>query len=298
MTGTSEDPFGGFVGFEPLPGGHSGETFLAETGGERTVVRIFAAPHHHADAPEIQASLLHLVRDLVPVPPVLEVRRSAGEDGPGLLVTGLLPGVRGDLLLPELDDDGRRRAGAAVGAVAAALAAMPTLRAGRWADAELRIDPHDPSVAGWVDDHAAAMAGLGWTGSELAALARHAAAADDVLAGVRRTCVVHADLDPSNLLLDPATLAVTGVVDWERSRSGHPWTDLGSLLRLEGHPGYVDAVLGAWAERHPTPRGELAAGARAADLVALVGSATRAGQHPGADAAAAHLRARLASAEL
>ena len=44
-------------------------------------------------------------------------------------MTEFLPGVRGDLLLPTLDDDGLRRAGESVGRVAATLGGMPLLRA-------------------------------------------------------------------------------------------------------------------------------------------------------------------------
>ena len=111
----------------PLAGGWSGETFLAEAAGERSVVRIYARPSLRGDrAHEVDAALLRLVRGLVPVPEVLEVRRAdPAADHPALLVTSFLPGVRADLLLPELDDErlatlgarlARRRPGAAGGA--------------------------------------------------------------------------------------------------------------------------------------------------------------------------------------
>ena len=61
----------------PLAGGWSGETFVSQVGGERTVVRIYARPSHRGGrAHEVDAALLHLVRGLVPVPEVLEVRRA------------------------------------------------------------------------------------------------------------------------------------------------------------------------------------------------------------------------------
>ncbi|TIC85985.1 translation initiation factor IF-2 [Nocardioides sp. GY 10113] len=295
------------VGFEPLAGGHSGETFLADTGAERAVVRIFAAPRHRSDAPEVQAALLRLVRGLLPVPDVKEVRRprldpTTGEDAPGLLVTSFLPGVRGDLLLAGLraagDEDGLRRMGAAVGGVAATLAGMPTLRAGLWADPDLGVEPFAPTVAGWVDDHAAALAERAWSTVDLDRLRAIAEEADDVLAGLERTCVVHSDLNPKNLLLDPETLAVTGVLDWEYCHSGHPWTDLGNLLRFDRLPTYAEAVLGAWCDRHPADPAEVLRGARAADLTALVELAARAGANPVADRAAVLLRAIVAAGDL
>src|SRR6478735_6048685 len=99
-----------FASLQPLEGGWSGETFLAEAGGDRTVVRIFAGLRHSPEAAEIQAALLRLTRGLLPVPAVLEQR-------PGLLVTEFLPGVRGDLLLPTLSAEGLHRVGESFGRV-------------------------------------------------------------------------------------------------------------------------------------------------------------------------------------
>ena len=91
----------------PLAGGWSGQTFLAEVGGTRSVVRIYRPGERDDAGPEIDAAVLRLVRGIVPVPDVLEVRRGlAAADRPGLLVTSYLPGERGDLLLPTLDGDG------------------------------------------------------------------------------------------------------------------------------------------------------------------------------------------------
>ena len=64
---------------------------------------------------------------------------------------------------------------------------------------------------------------------------------------------MHSDLNPKNLLLDPDTLAITGVLDWEFAHAGHPFTDLGNVLRFDRAPAYVDAVLGAYAELRGTP---------------------------------------------
>ena len=99
-------------------------------------MRIFAGLRHPPEAAEIQASLLRLVRGLLPVPAVLEQR-------PGLLVTELLPGVRGDLLLPTLSSADLRRVGEAFGRVAATLGGMPMLRRGVFADGDLRIERYD-----------------------------------------------------------------------------------------------------------------------------------------------------------
>ena len=79
----------------PLAGGHSGETFLADVAGEQAVVRVYGrrSAHRGPLAPEIDAAVLDLVRGLVPVPEVLEVRRGDPDaDLPGLLVVSRAAG--------------------------------------------------------------------------------------------------------------------------------------------------------------------------------------------------------------
>ena len=253
-----------FASLQPLEGGWSGETFLAEAGGERTVVRIFAGLRHAPQAADVQAALLRMVRGLVPVPAVLEVR-------PELLVTEHLPGVRGDLLVPTLDDAGLRRLGSAVGRVAATLAGMAQPRRGVFVDGSLQITPYDvelPASLGPLADRAAAL-----------------------LDEEPRACLVHSDLNPKNLLVDPTSLELTGVVDWEFAHAGHPFTDLGNLLRFDRAPAYVEAVLGAWTDLRGTPPDRALDLARAADLFALVDLAARAGENPVADRAAVRLAA-------
>ncbi len=287
------DPFlDAGMSLTPLDGGWSGETFLADAGGERTVVRIYADPRHPEHAAEIAASLLRLVRGLVPVPEVKEVRRADSVGGtPALLVTELLPGVRGDLLLPTLDEAGLRRTGAAVGEIAAQLAGMPTLRAGLFVDGDLTIEPFDADLPGWVERHRPALAAHDWSDADLGRLATCAEWAQTALDTVGRSSLVHSDLNPKNVLFDPDSLAVTGVLDWEFAHSGSPFTDLGNLLRFDRRPGYVAAVLSAWEARRGTPAAEALDLARAADLVALVDLASRAGSNPVATAAAALLHA-------
>lgn len=271
----------GFSSLTPLDGGWSGETFLAEAGGERSVVRIFADPRHPAQAARIQDSLLRLVRGLVPVPRVREVRGPDETTGmPGLLVTELLPGVRGDLLLPGLDDAGLAALGERLGAIAGTLAGMPQLTAGLFVDADLRVDPFaaDMDLVAWVERHAARLEG--WSVDELAGLREVAEAAQDRLDTVARVCLVHSDLNPKNVLVDPDTLEVMGVVDWEFAHAGHPYTDLGNLLRFERHPAYVDAVLRGYVRLRGGDPAQARDLARSADLVALVELAARRDANP------------------
>jgi aminoglycoside phosphotransferase (APT) family kinase protein len=60
-----------------------------------------------------------------------------------------------------------------------------------------------------------------------------------------RPRLVHSDCNPTNLLADPATGAVTGVVDWEWAHVGTPLMDLANLLRDDDlyPPAFVSGIL-------------------------------------------------------
>jgi aminoglycoside phosphotransferase (APT) family kinase protein len=284
----------------PLAGGHSGRTFLGEVGGERAVVRLYPPDDPRGDAaPEVDQAVLQLVRGLLPVPEVLEVRRPDAAAGlPGLLVTSWVAGERGDHVVQRLSAagnvDGLARLGARTGAVAATLAGMPMLRPGPFVDAELALGSFpDGGLDEWVGSR------LGhWPATERTALAEVARRAQDLLDSAQRACLVHSDLNPKNLLVDPGTCEVTAVLDWEFAHAGHPWTDVGNLLRFERHPAYVDAVLEAWTGLRGGEPEALREGARAADLWALVDLAARAGDNPVADRAATLLRAIAETGDL
>jgi len=273
-----------FAALTPLTGGWSGETFLAEAAGERQVVRIYP-PGRRGDrgeqAAEVDAALLRLVRGLLPVPEVLEVRRAVPEtDQPALLVTGFLPGDRADLVLPDLDAAGQQQLGRAVGEVAATLGGMPMPRQGPFVDADLRIGEFTDAddLPSFVESQRVSLGH--WSPAEQAGLVEVAYQAQALLDSVERRCLVHSDLNPKNLLVDPETLTITAVLDWEFAHAGHPATDLGNVLRFDRAPAYVDGVLSAYCERRGGDPEEVARLARAADLWALVELAGRRGDNP------------------
>ncbi len=266
----------------PLPGGFSGETFLADVAGEEAVVRVYGGRSASRGplAPEIDAAVLDLVRGLLPVPEVLEVRRGDVEAGlPGLLVTSRMPGERLELLLPELDGAQLSRVGNELGQLVGRLGHMALPRRGVFVDRSLTLaDPPAEvrELASWLEHHASRL-----DPDIREALRPVADAAQDLLDLDRRSCQVHSDLNAKNLLVDPDSLVVTAVLDWEFAHGGSPWTDLGNLLRFERQPELVDAVLEAYRDFMPDDAvpADVLERARAADLVALVELAAREEEH-------------------
>jgi aminoglycoside phosphotransferase (APT) family kinase protein len=277
----------------PLDGGWSGETFLAEAAGERSVVRIYARPSHRgAAAHEVDAALLRLVKGLLPVPEVLEVRRADEATGmPALLVTSFLPGERLELLLPRLADAERATLGRSIGELLADLGGMPTLSTGPFVDGRLTIGSFEPDLDGLPAAVELAESRLGWwSPDELTGLREVAVDAQALLDTVGRRVLVHSDFNAKNLLVDPDSLEVTGLLDWEYAHAGHPFTDLGNLLRFERDEVFTDAVLAAYTGRRGGSAGEALALARAADLWALVDLAARRRENPVAERADRLLR--------
>lgn len=260
----------------PLEGGHSGETFLAGVAGQETVVRIYGGRSALRGplAPEVDAAVLELVRGLLPVPDVVDVRRGDPEaDLPGLLVTSLLPGERLDLVLPRLDDRQLAVVGGNLGVIAGRLGHVAQPRAGTFSDRSLTIrdlPEHLQELPAWVRWHGERL------GSSLVeGLLDVADHAQDFLDLDHRVCLVHADLNAKNVLVDPVDLHVTGVLDWEFAHAGSAYSDLGNLLRFERRPAFEEAVLRAYRAFMPWTPDDLLERARAADLFALVDLAAR-----------------------
>ena len=266
------------TGLVPLEGGWSGRTYLATAGDRKVVVRRY----DEGERPDVDAAVLRRAAGLVPVPEVLEVRADR-------VVTSYVEGVRGDLLVPTLDEPGLALLGADVGAVAAILAATSLPVAGLFVDADLAVSPFGLTLPTWVEEHSGAWAD--WTDDEVAGLRAVAADAEQRLAAVGRTSFVHSDLNPKNLLVDPESLRVAAVLDWEFAHAGNPYTDLGNAVRLDRRPAWVEAVVTTYAERlgeDPSAALDLA---RRADVWALVDLAARRGDNPVADRAHDLLRA-------
>ena len=281
---------------EPMPGGFSGETFRVGAAGEQAVLRLYLRSPHRA---AIDAALLDLVRALVPVPRVLDLRTPEMQTGDGhaYLLTELLPGRRLEEVLPTAEPRLRQTIATNLADVLARLSGIPFRRPGAFVDAGLSVGPRPApadSLLDWVRAHQADGPLAAWPAADQEGLRAVADRADELLEDCTRWCLVHSDFNAKNLLVDPETGAVTGVLDWEFSHAGTPYTDVGNLLRHQRDEGFQDAVLTRLLERAPAMPanpGTLLELARAADLWALVELASRAGQHQPADAAHHLLRA-------
>jgi aminoglycoside phosphotransferase (APT) family kinase protein len=295
---------------KPLAGGFSGETFVGRSAGERVVVRIYAqrGAGRGAAAVEIDAAVLRLVRGLLPVPEVLEVRRpDPAAAVPGRLVTSFLAGERLDRCLAVMEEPARTAIARNLGLVLGRLAQMPMVRAGEFVDPDLRIEPWSqaPDLPAWVRYQRTGSALADWPARVYDGLCHTAEGAQELLAEADRACLVHSDFNPKNLLVNPADGELTGLLDWEFAHAGSPVTDLGNLLRFDRDPWFVSAVAdgylevaGHLGEFGGRDRGRLLDLARAADLVALTELAGRRGQNPVADRADALLRAIATSGDL
>jgi aminoglycoside phosphotransferase (APT) family kinase protein len=287
----------------PLAGGYSGETFLVGDSDDSVVLRIYRRDPGRA---AVDASLLRLVRGLVPVPDVLEVRL-ASDDEPGILITERLPGVALDRYLrqPPHDLDWSRLA-TSLGHVLGALSGIPFLRPGFFTDASLTVSVG--AMAGdlveWAQAHRTATRLASWRDDDWRALldliadTQDGAAATGTPRGADRVVLAHSDVNPKNLIVDPRTADVVGLVDWEFAHAGSVYTDIGNLTRFERDPRLLGPLLEVFTDRVRGGLPDPFLAGRAADLWALIDLAGKPAGHPVGDLATTLLLAQARTGDL
>lgn len=182
----------------------------------------------------------------VPAPAVLHADLTRSAVDVDVLVAELMPGTSWDAARAAMAPDAVAAAGRQVGAILAGLGTVVGDRFGYPAAAsgvggETWPAAFDAMVAALLDD------AVRW-GVDVAPDRVRAALADErsraALAEVTTPRLVHMDLWPGNVLLDPTSGAVTGVIDFERGLFGDPLMDLvgHDPFRVEGVP--ADAVAG------------------------------------------------------
>ena len=212
------------VDMAPLPGGYSGETFVVGTGDDAVVLRIYRREPERA---LIDASLLRLMRGLLDVPEVIDVR-PATADSPAILVTERMYGVPLDGLLRKPPRGlAWETLGLELGWILGALSRIPFLESGLFTDARLTVSsgglPHD--LAEWADLHRRTSRLASWPERDWQALKdlvdqAQAMLDEDSQRGPARTVLVHGDFNPKNILADPQDAALTALLDWEYAHAG------------------------------------------------------------------------------
>jgi aminoglycoside phosphotransferase (APT) family kinase protein len=182
-----------------------------------------------------EAALLRVVATVsplpVPVPADVDPER-------GLMSYPKLPGV--PLLHLPPPQPSPAAVGATLGAFLAALHAVPAERV-----ADL-VEVDDTPPAEWLAEAAET-----WPSVAAHLPASFLPARAPVPAA--RPVFSHMDLGIEHVLVDPATRAVTGIIDWTDAAIGDPAYDLGLILRDLG-PAALDAALGALGRDDPALR--------------------------------------------
>lgn len=270
-----------------MPGGYSGETFAVRVAGEQLVLRIYLRCPERA---AVDLALLGRLARVLPVPEIIDARTTTEDvPNPPFLLTRRLGGVRLDEVLAAASPELAGALGRSVGAALALIGTQVFARPGGFVDATLQ--PHRELIPDnlheWVDEKLGAL----WPSSRIADLHGVVDAVQPLLEEVADEArLVHSDFNPKNLLVDPESAQVSGVLDWEFAYAGSPLADVGNMLRFPPPDAFARTFAQTYEDRAPAVPENWLEIARALDLWALVELAAREGQHAVADSAAALLR--------
>jgi aminoglycoside phosphotransferase (APT) family kinase protein len=290
------------VEMRPLPGGYSGETYAVGSGDEAVVLRIYRRQPERA---LVDASLLRLMRGLLQVPEVIDVRAATAES-PAILVTERMSGVPLDSVLREPPEGlDWETLGLELGRNLAMLSCVPFLDSGFFTDKELTVStdglPHD--LAEWAEFHRETSRLAGWPERDWRALTELVDQAQalldaDAACGPARTVLVHGDFNPKNILVAPDGPSVSGLVDWEFAHAGSVHTDFGNLTRFEREDRLVEPLTEGFVDAAPGHIRDPFSHGRAVDLWALIELAGRTPTNPVAELASALLLEQARTGDL
>jgi aminoglycoside phosphotransferase (APT) family kinase protein len=283
-----------------LAGGFSHETCLLTLADGRDVVARLGGPD-----PAIEAAVMAAAGAYVPVPEVLLVLPPAGEDTRPAMVIEYVAGTPLSLVLSrgspgevELGE-----LGVAVGRVVAGIGAVAFDRPGFFTDDKLNVRPERPwsrQLPGFAEACMDATVHLD-PATRRAWVELCAASAPALVAVDDQTRLVHADINPKNLLVTrtPDGWCVDAVLDWEFGYSGCPYGDAANMARFgAGYPaGFLDGFRTGFADHRPvgaTLHDDWEHLGHVLDMFALSELVTRPAGHPVAEQAAERIRQRIA----
>jgi aminoglycoside phosphotransferase (APT) family kinase protein len=289
----------------PLAGGFSGETFVAgdpdAEPDNAVVVRIYAREPARA---AVDASLLRLLRGVVPVPEVVEYRPADG-DLPPVLVTRFIAASRLDHLLGRgLSDDECQTVGINLGRTLGSLSSIPYVRPGMFKDAELSLtsDGMPTDLTQWARHFRDNGRLADWPQRDWEALQALVDTAAQILDQAwqedPRVVLVHSDFNPKNVLVDPVDMSVVGLLDWEFAHAGSTYTDFGNLTRFERDQRLIEPLVEGFVNGAPGHVRSPYAKGRAADMWALLELAGRGRSNPVGELAAQLLLAQGRAGDL
>ncbi|MEU9891152.1 phosphotransferase [Sphaerisporangium sp. NPDC051017] len=289
------------VGERRLSGGFSSDNVLLRTDqGKSFVLRRY--PRRNTCA--VEAALMQLVADRIPVPEVVYADGSGELLGEPFMLTRFVSGVP---LTAVFAGAGEEEGPQLAEAVAGILATVHSVRFGRpgfFSDGALRPDAappdhHDDLVAFVEASLARGHADAALAAVEKRALIALAAASAPLVAAVGDADqLVHSDFNPKNLIMRPGERGgwqVSAVLDWEYAFSGSGLFDLGNMLRFPRDlpPGFAEQFPRAYEKAGGVlPEGwpEIS---KALDLFALADLLTRPPDHALFAQAVALIRQRL-----
>ncbi|WJV44863.1 phosphotransferase [Streptomyces flavofungini] len=288
------------VGARPLAGGFSHETVLLDVaGGGHVVARLGGA------APVVEAAVMAAGRARVPVPEVLRVLPAVVEpdEARAVMVLEYVPGTPLSHVLAGggVDRDSLAALGAEVGRVVARVGTVTFDRPGFFTDERLTVgrdeQPWSRQLPEVAEACVAAVPGRRLDVATRRAWVKLCEAHAPALERVDHlACLVHADVNPKNILVSRAGAGwrVDAVLDWEFAYSGCPYGDAANMLRFGD--AYPDGFLDGFREgfrtgehAHPLASDWEYLG-RVLDLFALSDLVTRPEGHEVADAAAEVVR--------
>jgi len=264
-------------GFRRAGGGLANLTYRVEVEGRKDplFLKIYV---REPRAARLEAALALRLDGLLPVPRFLALEASNPATGHPYAVTTWLEGETLGATL-RADPGSGEALGRAVGASLAALGRVTFPEPGLL-DAALQVAQPLPrgrdgflEVLGWLEtDLVFQRLGPALAADYRALVEREAPRLEALV--VETPCLVHADFDTGNLLVQrtEAGWRVSGVLDWEFAHSGSPLEDLGHLLRppAGGHPGFEPGLVQGFTEGGGHLPSGWRAMARLLDLTAFV----------------------------